>query len=334
MPIPKPTGEETEKEFISRCMGDEVMNSEYPKEEVRAGICYSQWENRNKFGGRTMERKNIKFELKAVDELQGTFEGIASAYRKTPDKVNDIAKPGAFKKTVNEHPEVPTFFMHDIMLPIGKVNLAEGSGGLDVKGQLVRGVQKAEEALLLMKAGVIKTLSIGYDVIQKEFKDGIRYLTEVRVHEVSVVVGDFAADDMAIITSVKASESLDKRMQEISNAYRQSTRPAQLQEVPTDDSWLKEIFNDHVIVSKGDSLWSVPYTEKDGVIAFDFEKATEVEQVYQPKAVEKALAVTEAVKDTSADKEAADILDALKAYNIGFDPQAAEDRVEELLKKL
>jgi len=50
--------------------------------------------------------------------------------------------------------------------------------------------------------------------------------------------------------------------------------------------------------------------------------------------VEKALPITEAVKDTSADREAADILDALKAYNIGFDPQAAEARVEELLKKL
>jgi hypothetical protein len=33
MPIPKPTAEETEQEFVSRCMGDETMINEYDNEQ-------------------------------------------------------------------------------------------------------------------------------------------------------------------------------------------------------------------------------------------------------------------------------------------------------------
>ena len=48
MPIPKPKEGEEKQDFISRCMGNDVMNREHPKNEERAGICYSQWENRGK----------------------------------------------------------------------------------------------------------------------------------------------------------------------------------------------------------------------------------------------------------------------------------------------
>jgi HK97 family phage prohead protease len=281
------------------------------------------------------ERKQVKFEVKSIDEEKGTFEGYASVFRQSQDKVGDIVMPGAFKKTINDHNgEIPLFWMHDIMSPVGLAKVEEDSHGLKVHGAFTRGVQKAEESYLFMKQGVIKSMSIGYDVVKKEIKNGVRYLQELKVPDISLVVGSFAADDMAVITAVKASESLDKRMQEISAAYRAATRTAPFQQMPENDSWLKEIFDDHVIVDKGGSLWQVPYTEKDNVITFDFVNVTEVEQVYQPKATEKALPVTEAVKDTSADDEAAEILKALKAVSIDFDPQAATKRVEELLAKL
>lgn len=43
MPIPKPTKQETKKQFIDRCMSSETMNNEYPKQEQRAAICYTKW---------------------------------------------------------------------------------------------------------------------------------------------------------------------------------------------------------------------------------------------------------------------------------------------------
>jgi len=47
MPIPKPGKDEEEKEFISRCMSDAVMNKEYPDQKVRAGVCYTQWREKD-----------------------------------------------------------------------------------------------------------------------------------------------------------------------------------------------------------------------------------------------------------------------------------------------
>ena len=41
MPLPKPKEEETENEFIGRCMADETMQNEYPDQKQRAGVCYS-----------------------------------------------------------------------------------------------------------------------------------------------------------------------------------------------------------------------------------------------------------------------------------------------------
>lgn len=43
MPLPIPNNKETEKQFISRCMGDSVMVKEYPDEKQRYAVCESQW---------------------------------------------------------------------------------------------------------------------------------------------------------------------------------------------------------------------------------------------------------------------------------------------------
>ena len=43
MPIPKPGADEDEKKFIARCMGDEVMNTEFPDQEQRSAVCYRQF---------------------------------------------------------------------------------------------------------------------------------------------------------------------------------------------------------------------------------------------------------------------------------------------------
>ena len=43
MPIPKPTASETEKEFIKRCMGDDIMVSEYTDIDQRFSVCVSSF---------------------------------------------------------------------------------------------------------------------------------------------------------------------------------------------------------------------------------------------------------------------------------------------------
>lgn len=61
MPIPSPSKSESRNEFISRCMGDSVMNSEYKDQKQRAAICYSKWEEKSKKAASIVTTSNDEF---------------------------------------------------------------------------------------------------------------------------------------------------------------------------------------------------------------------------------------------------------------------------------
>jgi len=46
MPIPKPSGGESKREFISRCMSNPIMKQEYKEQEERYAVCRSQYYNK------------------------------------------------------------------------------------------------------------------------------------------------------------------------------------------------------------------------------------------------------------------------------------------------
>ncbi len=46
MPIPEPGENETEKDFMARCMSDEVMLADYKDNKQRSGVCFSQWRSK------------------------------------------------------------------------------------------------------------------------------------------------------------------------------------------------------------------------------------------------------------------------------------------------
>lgn len=43
MPIPSPSNQEQKDKFIDRCMGDSVMNKEFPDEKQRYAVCQKKW---------------------------------------------------------------------------------------------------------------------------------------------------------------------------------------------------------------------------------------------------------------------------------------------------
>lgn len=51
MPLPSPKKEEKEKEFISRCMTDDIMSKDYKDQKQRVAVCYSQYKRRVKNKG-------------------------------------------------------------------------------------------------------------------------------------------------------------------------------------------------------------------------------------------------------------------------------------------
>jgi hypothetical protein len=46
--MPSPRKDESEDQFISRCMSDEEMKGKHPKQDERYAVCKSFWDNKDK----------------------------------------------------------------------------------------------------------------------------------------------------------------------------------------------------------------------------------------------------------------------------------------------
>lgn len=77
MPIPKPKRNEEKDKFISRCMSDDVMVSEY-KEDQRMAICQTAWKDRNKKISKSEEKQddtiNLMSDFKYFVRLEKAYE--------------------------------------------------------------------------------------------------------------------------------------------------------------------------------------------------------------------------------------------------------------------
>ena len=71
MPIPKPSGGESESDFMSRCMDNTTMLAEYPDSDQRVALCLSSYNDKKEIQV-TEEFEtssiDIKAEIKAYDE--------------------------------------------------------------------------------------------------------------------------------------------------------------------------------------------------------------------------------------------------------------------------
>jgi len=57
VPIPKPGKEEKEEKFMGRCMSDDVMKKEYPKNVQRLAVCFGSW--RKVHGGKPPKKESF-----------------------------------------------------------------------------------------------------------------------------------------------------------------------------------------------------------------------------------------------------------------------------------
>ncbi len=172
------------------------------------------------------KERSFDFEVKEINEDEMTFEGYGSIFG-NEDAYGDVVVKGAFKKTLQERGDkLKILWQHDPRQPIGKIIEAEEDEiGLWIKAKLVKGVEEAEKAFALLKAGVVDELSIGYDTIKEKWNDGIRYLTELKLYEVSPVT--FAANSLARVTDVKSLMerfNLETKEDVISNMEEQELR--------------------------------------------------------------------------------------------------------------
>jgi HK97 family phage prohead protease len=150
-----------------------------------------------------MDIKAFPFEIKANAEAR-TFEGYASTWHK--DLVNDQIQQGAFRKSIAERfpkNQIKVLWQHTE--PLGMpTHMEEDSKGLYVVGKISK-TSLGNDALELMRDGVIDSMSIGYDVLKDSLSDDgqTRNLHELKLYEFSPVT--FPANPMAAVTAVKRS---------------------------------------------------------------------------------------------------------------------------------
>lgn len=238
MPMPRP--DENRDDFLSRCMGDAEAVRDYPDNAQRYAVCNAFWDGggypgrswanaigRQEDGGKMQELKHaaLPFEIKRDPDQDGVFEGYASVFG-VVDLGMDVVERGAFAKALGSGRKVRMLWQHDMNEPIGVWDeLREDDRGLYVKGRLLKDVRRGAEAMALMRADAIDSLSIGYRTIEAapEGNGAVRKLIEVELHEISIVTFPMLpAAKITAIKSIKTIREFEKAMRDAGFSQREA----------------------------------------------------------------------------------------------------------------
>lgn len=150
-----------------------------------------------------IQHKAVALTLKREPDQDGVFEGYASVFG-VVDQGMDVVERGAFRKSLGSR-KVKMLWQHDMSQPIGVWDdIYEDERGLFVRGRLLKEVEKGREAMALLRAGAIDSMSIGYRTMEAipEGDGRVRKLMEVDLFEISLVTFPMLPD--AKVTNVKS----------------------------------------------------------------------------------------------------------------------------------
>ena len=236
MPLPKPKTGEAESDFMSRCVSNDSMQSEFPDQDQRVAVCLDSFrtkkEEQEMYDDDTLDdQQEIKFETGSLeveaeiktehgdDEMKGVFTGYGSIFG-NKDLGNDIVVEGAFAKSLSKRGAkgVKLLYQHRADEPIGVFDeITEDRRGLKVKGRLAMGTQRGREVYELMKMGALDGLSIGFRVDSKGYdydeRGKRRLLKEVDLMEISAVT--FPMNPRARVAQVKGADRTVREWEEL-----------------------------------------------------------------------------------------------------------------------
>ena len=206
MPIPSPNKGEQKDAFISRCMGNPVMNKEFPDQKQRAGVCYSQWS------------KSKQMALKFNYQVPITEKGIIDD--------NFIITGTALNATLtsNGHQFLPEELepaaktLNDVPLLKNHTNEVESIMGRVFNGRWMSTEKRIDfdahvmdkEMQKLISDGRLNSVSVGADVKDiEETEDGRLIPRGIKFRELSLVA--VGADEGASF-SVALKEAYDTKL--------------------------------------------------------------------------------------------------------------------------
>lgn len=141
---------------------------------------------------------DVEVRFTAVTD-SGEIEGTAVRF----DTVDSYRTEFAASAFASVPGSIPMLWSHDPSQVIGSWSSVQVRGdSLTVKGKLNLAVAKAQEVRSLLQAKDVSGLSIGFSTVKDERRaNGVRRITEARLHEISVVA--FPAVPGSGVTSIR-----------------------------------------------------------------------------------------------------------------------------------
>jgi HK97 family phage prohead protease len=196
MPLPKPKDNESEQEFIERCMSDDTMKEEYGDNDKRLAVCYSQWRKEKESNSmKNFERRYFTADEFRYDEKEGIITGYAARFNVWSEDLGffkEKIRAGAFSKTIGES-DVRCLFNHNPDLVLGRskngtLELSEDNKGLVYSCKLPD-TTYARDLQVSIERGDVTQNSFGFTTVKDEWNErgDKRELVEVRLFDVSPV---------------------------------------------------------------------------------------------------------------------------------------------------
>jgi hypothetical protein len=154
----------------------------------------------------TIERRNYDATLEIRSEGDGrTIVGIAVPYdveQRISPNVVEVFRKGVFRDVTRAANRVKLLFQHKTDAPIGRaIMLEERDGGLYGEFRISK-TEAGDEALELIRDGVLSNLSVGFQPLKDEKRAGVVNRIKAHLAEVSLVTFG-AYGDAANIVAVR-----------------------------------------------------------------------------------------------------------------------------------
>lgn len=214
-------------------------------EYVRGDHYCNAWQQSERSAMTDMEIRTIEtepIELRAAEDGEGmTFTGFAARYDvpSLPLPFVERIAPGAFRKTLRSRNDIRMYVNHDDRMVLGStraktLRLEDRTEGLFVEADLPE-TSYGRDLSTLISRGDVRTMSFGFSTVKDAWSaDGAeRTLTEVRLHEVSVVTGVAAYPQTS--ASVRNLRLIAKRTETDADALTEAIGALEAGETLNDD---------------------------------------------------------------------------------------------------
>lgn len=186
MPLPTPNSGESRDDWLSRCMGNDTMNEDFPDNEQRYAVCNEIWRE-NK-----MKRKQIMPTSFKLSDEKGAFAAVFATLN-VVDHDGDVIPNGAIEDGAKVRISAYNHSSWGGALPVGKGTIHEVDNELHVEGEFFQNTTVGRDTYETVKGlDDLTEWSFGFDVLESEraTMDGeqVNKLTKLKVFEVSPVL--------------------------------------------------------------------------------------------------------------------------------------------------